>query len=206
MTIDLANALCSYFEVLYNLNKSIITLCGVDVIDNFGQYEKFVDNVVFSIPRLVPYRKDGQQYKIDKNDGLMEYEQDLPFLVDGYSDLLLSNHAFLEKVKVIRTKLEHKMHVASITSSGSGNYVLLDVVYKVEDQEYTLYAGEMIQFAKQMNELFAKIQDEVVHFVFEKGKSGSIFYRRLTKYSFLNFNKIYESDVLRLVGKSLLPF
>ena len=33
MTTKAANALYRYFETLYNLNQSLITLCGIDVID-----------------------------------------------------------------------------------------------------------------------------------------------------------------------------
>ena len=54
---NLANALLRYFEALYTLNQNTITLCGVDVIDNNGQFEKYVDDVIFTIPRLVPYKK-----------------------------------------------------------------------------------------------------------------------------------------------------
>lgn len=155
MTRECANALCGYFEALYDLNRDIITLCGVDVIDDSGHFEKLVDYVVFTIPRLVPFGRENGQYKIIKSDGLLEFSQDLPFLEDEYSKLLETHGVFLAKVKDIRNKLEHKMHAAEITSSGSGNYVLLDVDYQVDDKHYTIYAGEMIRFAKQMNEMLS---------------------------------------------------
>lgn len=39
MTVEISNALFGYFEALYDLNRNLIMLCGVDVIDNEGQYE-----------------------------------------------------------------------------------------------------------------------------------------------------------------------
>ncbi len=34
MTVETANALGGYFQALYDLNHDLITLCGMDVIDN----------------------------------------------------------------------------------------------------------------------------------------------------------------------------
>ena len=208
MNQNLANALLRYFEALYTLNQNTITLCGVDVIDNNGQFEKCVDDVIFTIPRLVPYKKSKgkEELKICNSDGLLKFSQDLPFMEKGYSDLLAVHIIFLAKVKKIRNKLEHEMHAATIESSGSGNGVLFHVCYKVDDEEITIYAGEMIRFAKQINELFAQIQDEVAHYAFSERKEGYAYYRRLAKFPFTDFNKIYESDLLRTFGKALLPF
>ena len=45
MTTKAANALYRYFETLYNLNQSLIKLCGIDVIDNSSLYEKYIEDM-----------------------------------------------------------------------------------------------------------------------------------------------------------------
>lgn len=55
MTITAANALFGYFKALYTMNQKTITLCGLDVEDPFHQFEKVADDIVSTIPRLVPY-------------------------------------------------------------------------------------------------------------------------------------------------------
>ena len=46
MTSEICNALFRYFEALYDLNRDLIMLCGADVLDNSGQYDKCVRRVV----------------------------------------------------------------------------------------------------------------------------------------------------------------
>ena len=151
MTTEIANALCGYFETLYDLNRNLITLCGVDVIDNSGQYEKHLADVIQGIPRLVPYSFDKEKdtYVIVKRDGLLEFSSELPFLSADYESLLANNYDFLSKSKTIRNKFEHKIHGARLMSAGSGSGILFDMTYRLRDGEITLSAGEIIMFTKQ---------------------------------------------------------
>lgn len=73
MTVEISNALFGYFEALYDLNRNLIMLCGVDVIDNEGQYEKRVREIVQNIPRLVPYAfsHKEQKYVLDDHAGVV---------------------------------------------------------------------------------------------------------------------------------------
>lgn len=54
--------------------------------------------------------------------------------------------------------------------------------------------------------MFSVIQKQIDKYVFEKGKEDYPYYRRLLRFDFQNYNKIYDSDVLALVGASLFPF
>lgn len=208
MTYEIANALCGYFETLYDLNRNLITLCGVDVIDNSGQYEKYIADIIQGIPRLVPYsfNKEKGIYVIVKRDGLLEFLSDLPFLNADYESLLEKNYDFLSKVKTIRNKFEHKIHGARLMAAGSGSGILFNMTYKLHDGEITLNAGEIIMFTKQINGLFSKIQKEVELFAYERNEASHAYFRRLIRYDFCDFNKIYDSPVLKLVGKALFPF
>lgn len=208
MTSEITSALFGYFEALYNLNRNLITLCGVDVIDNFGQYETHIAEIIQDIPRLVPYvyDKENETYIITKSDGLLEFSAELPFLKDGYDSLLEKHYEFLKKVKTIRNKFEHKMHGARLMSAGSGSLILFDMTYMLSKETITLQSGEIIRFVKQLNSLFSAIQQQVETYYSEKGRLDSPYCRRLIRYDFSDFNKIYDSPLLKTVGKALFPF
>jgi hypothetical protein len=208
MTNECANALFRYFETLYELNQNLIILCGVDVIDNKGQYEKRIDEIVMAIPRLVPYvyNKKTSKYKITDSDGLMKFSDEIPFLLSAYESILQQNNNLLGKIKKIRNKLEHEMHGARIVASSSGSTTLFSVTYGVEGKKVNLDASEIIAFAKEMNTIFTQIQGLAEQFACERKLDDHPYYWRLIRYRFSEFNKIYESQLLRTFGKALLPF
>ena len=78
MTRNLANALYRYFETLYGLNQNLIILCGVNIFDEKGQLEKYIEKVIMDIPRLVPYVFDRKtsSYRLEPKDGLMEFAEE----------------------------------------------------------------------------------------------------------------------------------
>lgn len=208
MTSEITNALFGYFEALYDLNRNLITLCGVDVIDNSGQYERYIADIIQAIPRLVPYvyDRENETYKITRSDGLLEFSAEMPFLKAGYESILKQNYEFLKNVKTIRNKFEHKMHGARLMSAGSGTLILFDMTYMLSNEMITLQSGEIIRFVKQLNELFSTIQREVEAFYTEQGRADSMYCRRLIRYDFCDFNRIYESPLLKSFGKALFPF
>ena len=129
---------------------------------------------------------------------------------EDYQQLLKNHYDFLIAVKTIRNKLEHRMHGAAVLSSGSGSVILFEINYKIanqgEEKILRITASALISFAKEINIMFSKIQTLVDRFAYENQKTDYAYYRRLVKYDFRNFNKLYESNLLREFGKALLPF
>lgn len=208
MNVVVANALLGYFETLYDLNRNLIMCCGLDVIDNSGQYEKPINEIIQNIPRLIPYtyNKGSKKYEIQR-EGLLEFADAIPFLEQDYKELLSNNYAFLSDIKKIRNKLEHNMHGARITASGScGGLGLFDVTYKVGEEELTLHGEQFVKCIKQLNTTFSKIQQIVGKYAFESKKNHYVYYRRLTRYIFSSFNPIYDSNLLKSIGQALFPF
>lgn len=208
MTREVANALYRYFEALYDLNRNIIFLCGADIFDSSEQYKKYVEEIIGTIPRLIPYKyyHDAQEYRINADDGLLEFSNEITFLSDDYETILEKHHDVLVKIKKIRNKIEHKMHAPTIVAAGSNSFSLLDVTYEINDEEFDLNIHKFIAVVKDMNAMFSKIQKEIDYFSFTQGKSEHPYYRRLIRYDFCQFNKIYESELLRTIGEMLAPF
>ena len=130
----------------------------------------------------------------------------MPFLRQDYEAILQKHYAFLVKIKELRNKYEHKMHAVDLTSAGSGSFMLFDLCYHVNGQKITISAGNLIAVVKDLNILFSKIQQEVRQFAYEEKKQHYPYYIRLSRIDFADFNKIYDSDLLKIVGKTFLPF
>ncbi len=208
MNVTITNAVFGYFEALYDLNRNLIMCCGLDVINNSGQYEKPMNEIIQDIPRLIPYayNKASQKYEI-KKEGLLEFAADIPFLENDYVEILRRNYDFLSAIKKIRNKLEHNMHGTRLTGSGScGGLVLFDLDYKVDEEEITLRGEQFVRCIKQLNSLFAKIQQIIEEYATKNGKLDHPYYRRLIRYPFSDFNPIYDSNLLKSMGQALFPF
>lgn len=208
MTRVIANALFGYFDTLYSLNRNLIMLCGLDVVENSGQYEKVAEYVIINAPRLIPYKYDPKKEKdiIEKNDGLLEFKKELPFLYDEYCAILQNNYKFLDDLKKIRNKLEHKMHGARHTGGHSGDSSLPCLTFQLQDKEIELCASEFVKFTKEVNSLFSRLQKLVKEYAIKEDKEFHAYYQRLTRYDFCKFNKIYDSDLLQDFGQALFPF
>lgn len=189
MTVAALSALYRYFQALYNLNQHLIILCGVDVLDNEGQYQEHVEEVALLIPRLVPYvlNKKTEKYQIRKGDGLLEFSGEIPLLEESYCAILKKHKKVLSSIKAIRNKLEHSMHAARVVASGSGTSCLFEITYKIKDVEFEITANELISLIKELNILFSHIQDLVDSFSDFQGQSFQDYRRRLVRYPFKDF-------------------
>ena len=95
-----ANALFRYFEELYGLNQNVIALCGTDLFDIMGKQEHRIDEIMITIPRLIPYKfRDADKIMLIQKDGLMSFVNDIPFLGLDYKNILQKHNDFLVKVK-----------------------------------------------------------------------------------------------------------
>ncbi len=208
MTIEIANALFGYLETLYNLNQKLVKLCGIDVIDDFEGGEKDILDIIQDVPRIIPYsfNKKTKKLEFKDRDGLLEYQDSILYLKDDYDRILSENYDFLDKIRKIRNKYEHKMHGVKHKSSGSGSLSLFDYTFMVENESIEITAGAFIKLVKSVNCLFSKIVCDISKFVYENHKEDYLYYRRITRFDFTDFNKIYDNDILRIVGKIMKKF
>ncbi len=208
MTVKIANALFGYLETLYNLNQKLVKLCGIDVIDDFESGEKEILDIIQDVPRIIPYsfNKKTQTLILKDRDGLLEYKDNISYLKEDYEKILSDNYEFLDKIRKIRNKYEHKMHGVKHKSSGSGSFSLFDYTFMVGDESMEITAGSFIKLIKSVNNLFSKIVLDISKYAYENKKEDYLYYRRITRFDFKDFNKIYDNDILRIVGKIMKKF
>lgn len=208
MTVEIANTLFGYLETLYNLNQKLVKLCGIDVIDDFESGEKEILDIIQDVPRIIPYsfNKKTQTLILKDRDGLLEYKDNISYLKEDYEKILSDNYEFLDKIRKIRNKYEHKMHGVKHKSSGSGSFSLFDYTFMVGDESMEITAGSFIKLIKSVNNLFSKIVLDISKYAYENKKEDYLYYRRITRFDFKDFNKIYDNDILRIVGKIMKKF
>ena len=224
MNNKIANSIIPYLETLYELNKNIIKLCGTDVMIKMSESTKTVLDIIQDIPRLIPYENDKRDNvnKLYQRDGLLEYEEEIDYIRNKYECILKNNYDTLEKIRLLRNKYEHKMHGIKETSSGSGTICLFEIIFEIEVTKQTniegkivseivieekqISAKELISIARELNELFSLLQSEVIEYAYKNGKSGYAVYDRLTRFNLKDFNKIYDSEILREVGMIMTDF
>ena len=208
MTVEIANALFGYLETLYNLNQKLVKLCGIDVIDDFESGEKEILDIIQDVPRIIPhsFNKKTQTLILKDRDGLLEYKDNISYLKEDYEKILSDNYEFLDKIRKIRNKYEHKMHGVKHKSSGSGSFSLFDYTFMVGDESMEITAGSFIKLIKSVNNLFSKIVLDISKYAYENKKEDYLYYRRITRFDFKDFNKIYDNDILRIVGKIMKKF
>lgn len=208
VTVEIANALFGYLETLYNLNQKLVKLCGIDVIDDFESGEKEILDIIQDVPRIIPYsfNKKTQILILKDRDGLLEYKDNISYLKENYEKILSDNYEFLDKIRKIRNKYEHKMHGVKHKSSGSGSFSLFDYTFMVGDESIDITAGSFIKLIKLLNNLFSKIVLDISKYAYENKKQDYLYYRRITRFDFKDFNKIYDNDILRIVGKIMKKF
>lgn len=214
MNIEIANAMFGYLETLYYLNQKIIIMCGTEAVGKFEYNQKAILDIVQDIPRLIPYVKVkcGKKYKyiLKESDGLLEYSNDLKFLKSDYQKILNNNYKFLSNVKKIRNSYEHKMQGIKHKSSGSGSVCLFDFTFIIEEygkyREVNVKSGEFIKLIKELNILFEKIVNEINKFAYNENKFDYTYYRRICHFNFGELNKLYDSNLLRIVGQIMIGF
>lgn len=209
MNKEIANAMSGYFETLYIMNQNLIKLCGAEVFYyRFFEFEKLTLDIIQDIPRLIPYSYNNKQkiLTLDDKNGLLEYQDEIRYLKQDYQNILDTYKETLNKVRKIRNKYEHKMHDVKYQASGTGTMSLFDIEFKVNKEIIDIYAGELIKLIKEINLLFSKIAQEISTYAYQNGKQGYAYYERICRFDFKDFNQIYESNILRKIGKMMNQF
>lgn len=208
MNVEIANAMYGYLETLYVMNQKLLKLCGTDAIDDFENNSKIVLDIIQDIPRLVPYSYNNKKkiLECDDRNGLLEFKNDIEYLSEEYDKILKENYDFLNDVRKIRNKYEHKMHGVKHISSGSGSHCLFDFSFKVAEEDIQMRAGRIIKLVKSVNILFSKIVYDISTYAYANKNADYPYYRRITRFNFTDFNDLYDSDLIKKIGKAMNTF
>ena len=218
ITIKIANSFSGYFEVLYRMNRNLLKLCGKNY-----QYPDFSDenillDLITDIPRIVPYKynkdcknnKDCKKIELYNKNGLLEFEENLDYLKTDYQDLFDNNYDFLDRIRKIRNKCEHRMHSVSQKSVVFSPNCTYNYIFQINsnngNEVISINTQELITFIKGLNELFTKLQKEVITFAEENNLTEYNYFKKITKFEFKEINQIYDSCILHIVGSIMRDY
>lgn len=208
MNVEIANSLSGYIESLYNLNKKLIKVCGIDCMSDDGDGEKEILDIIQEIPRIIPYcvKRGTSDLVFSDRDGLLEYSEEIEYLRSEYENILKENYSFLSKIKQIRNTYEHKMHGVKNEYTGSGTFLPFEFGFKIDGKEMRVASSEFIGVIKQVNILFSRLISDVAKFARQEKKDTYPYYKKITRFDFKDFNSIYDSELLRTIGKVMYEF
>lgn len=206
MNKEIANAMYGYLETLYIMNQKLLKLCGTNIMLDFEDSPKDVLDIIHDIPRLIPYSYNNGNLIYKDRDGLLEFKNDIKYLENDYNEILKENYDFLDKVRKIRNKYTHKIHGVKHIASGSGSLSMFEFSFEVDSKEIDVESEEFIKLLKELNNLFSKIIEEIKVYASENQKKEYMYYTRICRFDFKDFNKLYDSNLLKIIGKSMKNF
>jgi len=211
MNITLANSLYGYLQVLYEMNKRFISLCGIDMYVNDASDDKTFLDLISDIPRIIPYGyvRSAKRLQLVKRNGLLEFSSELTFLEKDFQTILDVHYDFLDKVRLMRNKYEHQMHGICFSSScgtlGS-NSISFQYSFEIGTTEFDISSSEIVSFLKHTNILYSKIVSDILGFINSTEWKDYPLAKRLKRIDFSDFNTIYNSGLTNLFGKILYDF
>jgi hypothetical protein len=207
MTASLANALYAYFKTLYDLNRNTLMLCSEQIF-NHELCFNLINDIVRDIPRLIPYSFNfkANQCQIINGEGLLDFSSELPWLNEEYAHMLQEHQHVLVVIKKIRNKYEHEMHKKIIVSSQAGTAFPFSFTLKVEDDLLNLDVNELKSLLLNLNQVYSRIQNDLARYLYENSMQGDLYYDRLTRFKFNDFNALLSSSLLKIIGNALLDF
>lgn len=198
-----------YLETLYQLNQKIVKLSGADAIRNMDESISISLSVCDDIPRLIPYickKGTEDELTITDNNGLMEFSNEISFLTTDYNEIIIKHCNILNSIRKIRNKYEHKMHTIKFESSSSGSSESFCIKFNVKDETVSIYCDELINLVKDLNILFSKIVSVIGKETLNDKHAETLFNEKLITFDYKDFNKLYECEYIKTIGKLMFKF
>ena len=192
-----------YFETLYIINQKLIKFCGADAINNFEESYNIVLDICEKIPRVIPYKieKEDKTVHMAVNDGLLVFKNDIPFIENDFQRILKENEELLFGIKMIRNKLEHKIHNINFNKSSSGSTSPFEITINVDDIAVSFNTIQLIKLIKMINEAYSKIRKLIEQLSLKDSNENDYYIKYLDQIDFLDFNTLYDDQNIKLIGK-----
>ncbi len=193
-----------YLLLLYNTNQIAIKLSGYDTVGNTFVIENLFIDISQNICKLIPYymnRKDRKIHLSDKTEGIFCFNNDLLYLKDDYKKLFDKNYDTLFNIKTIRSKSEHDMHKIKFRSCYSGTMSLPEIRFNINEEFLNTKTEDIIKIIICLNILFDKIRNDLINIAFQCHKEDADYIETFSNFSFLTFNDIFNSAILKNIGR-----
>ena len=208
MNLKIASALYGYFETMYIMNQRLIQLCGYNIMACDELPTKVLLDIIQDLPRVIPYEWSHREQKLvlSTKNGLLEFQDDLPYLRNSYEDILSKHYDFLDIVRKIRNKYEHRMHDIDWLGTVGSPFSFFDVQFNVNGDYFNVHGLELIALVKDLNILFSTLSTDVQKCANATNLASYPYNQKLSRFDYVDFNEIYGSPLLPKIGNILYPF
>lgn len=214
MNTKIANAASIYFETLFELNQKLILLCGKGN-ENFEDDKTLLD-VIHNIPRVIPFgsQKGKTDVCIQNKNGLLEFKDEVSYLEVDYKAMIEKHQDTLVRIKQIRNKSEHIMHRATVSALLWDSHHSYHFTYDfnfIDPSDngadmVSIELDELIALVKDLNVLFSKLQNDIQTMARDMNLTDTKFYDKVSSFDFSDFNRVYDSELLGLLGKIIVGY
>ncbi len=195
-----------YCRILYKTNQSIIKLADLNCVKEWTEVEDYFYEIAENIVTLIPCSANDKNVKLNKEDGIFDFIDELDFLETDIEKIFKDNQEIFHKIKMVRNKHEHVAHKIWIGFAGSGSTSLVHVTFEYENNTYELSCEEFIKIVQSVNILFDKIIEKFRKFKEDYDNNNEEPHPYLEKYADIKFgifNNIYCSNVLRDCSRAM---
>lgn len=208
--VEFVRSFYSYYEVLYGCNQKLLHLIGTDVISHPKDDILLMLEIIDNIPRLIPYGFDNikNDYTICPQDGLMEFSNKVPLLAKKYNEILNNHKNLLKNIKDIRNKFEHKLHDIKVTrrSGGSTNSFTIEFTIKKGSSVMDISCYDLVNLFKDLNSLFDDVSEWCGKYSMVNHNLNILYNCKYSSFHFKDFNEIYDSDLIKKIGRIMNDF
>lgn len=199
---QIATSIIPYIENLYDTNRLFIKISGINYYNcdmGNGIFLKLIHNIAQLIP--YKYKNENESITLENGNGLLDFKNDISYIFDDYKDIIKVHCDLLNNIRIVRNKYEHRMHDISFEYNVGGGWNASFVyAYKIKNQDINIKSNQLIHLLKDLNELFSKLVLDIKKYSEENGKKDYKIYSRISRFNFLDFNTIYDSDLLHKIG------
>jgi hypothetical protein len=214
---DWISGISAYLLILYNVNKNFLKVCGLEAdFNGFFELENLFLTISQDIYKLIPYKYNNKTNNIEllKDDGLLCFKDTFSYLYDDLKLLFDNNNSILNDLKSIRDKTQHAPHKIRATISNSGTLDLPETNFELKTTingnistiNFIIQAKKIKKLLLELNILYDKLIDELIQYSHEKDLDDNNYIRKNTKFKFMTFNEIYNSEVLKNCGRIMKEF
>ena len=196
-----------YFECLYIVNQKLIMLSSADAIRNREKATQLSISICSNIMRIIPCVTDKKtkKIKLDKKSGIIKFKNDIDYLLDSFKKIISKHEKIIISIKAIRNKYEHSIHNLEYDSSYSGSGQYYTITFNTGKNKYEISSKQLINLVKDLNNIFSKIV-KTISSLRDNPEANILFSEKLITFDYLEFNKIFESDLLKIIGKFQYDF
>jgi hypothetical protein len=205
-SMKISSAIRDYIRTLHFVNADFIKVAAFDAIRNNDE-DYLISKLSSNLMRLLPIKSNKKRkiIELDYSAGLLEFNDEYPFLDSGFKDIINNNYDLVNNLRIIRNKYQHKLHGIVHKSTGSGSSSLLTITIIVDGKEHEISCDQILNVIEELNNIYGKLLSLVIEKYYIE-PFPNLYFENLKRFDFIEYNKVLRSNNLKSIGKIFHDF